>query len=45
MLRFHPDRFEGRWMSAVRYDDRAAVKEGAGRVMRFLNEFSTQLNG
>lgn len=43
MLRFHPDRFEGRWMPYVLESDRGAVKEGVGRVIRFLNEVSTKL--
>ncbi|KAG9050187.1 hypothetical protein FS837_007085 [Tulasnella sp. UAMH 9824] len=43
MLRFHPDRFEGRWIHHVLESDRAAVKEGVGRVIRFLNEVSTKL--
>ncbi|KAG8951274.1 hypothetical protein FRC04_006513 [Tulasnella sp. 424] len=43
MLRFHPDRFEGRWMHQILESDRAAVKEGVGRVIRFLNELSAKL--
>jgi len=42
MLRFHPDRFEGRWIGRVREADRPAVKEGVGRVVRVLNEASTR---
>jgi len=44
MLRFHPDRFEGRWMSKVRDSERAAVKEGIGRVARVLNDAMAELH-
>ncbi|KAG8976258.1 hypothetical protein FRB90_009255 [Tulasnella sp. 427] len=43
MLRFHPDRFDGRWIPHVVEADRAAVKEGVGRVVRFLNDISSKL--
>lgn len=38
LLRFHPDRFEGRWLSRVRESDRAAVQQGVNMVARFLND-------
>ena len=38
LLRFHPDRFEGRWLSRVRESDRAAVKEGVNIIVRYLND-------
>ncbi|KAF9243160.1 hypothetical protein BU15DRAFT_86553 [Melanogaster broomeanus] len=37
MLRFHPDKFEGRLMQRVLADDRDRVKEAAGQVARILN--------
>jgi hypothetical protein len=44
MLRFHPDRFEGRWLDHIRESDRPFVKDGVGRVVRFLTEASAQLS-
>jgi len=38
LLRFHPDKFEGRVMSRVSEADRANVQEGVGIVVRTLNE-------
>ncbi|KAL4071292.1 hypothetical protein V8B97DRAFT_2023865 [Scleroderma yunnanense] len=37
MLRFHPDKFEGRIMHRVLDADRDQVKEAAGQVVRVLN--------
>ncbi|KAJ8473424.1 hypothetical protein ONZ51_g7872 [Trametes cubensis] len=37
MLRFHPDKFEGRVMRLVRSADKEMVKEGVGIVARTLN--------
>ncbi len=37
MLRFHPDKFEGRIMKHVRDADRELVKEGVGIVARTIN--------
>ncbi|KZT43217.1 hypothetical protein SISSUDRAFT_1040673 [Sistotremastrum suecicum HHB10207 ss-3] len=37
LLRFHPDKFEGRIMPLVRESDRELVREGIGAVMRCLN--------
>ncbi|KAG8928901.1 hypothetical protein FRC02_006240 [Tulasnella sp. 418] len=42
MLRFHPDRFEGRWMNSIRTSDRPAVKEAVGLVVRYLNDASAK---
>ena len=42
LLRFHPDRFEGRWLSRVRESDRTAVKEGVNKVARYINEALAQ---
>ncbi|KAF8334125.1 uncharacterized protein EI90DRAFT_3121466 [Cantharellus anzutake] len=42
LLRFHPDRFEGRWLSRVCENDRSAVKEGVNKVARYLNEALSQ---
>jgi len=38
LLRFHPDRFEGRWLSRVRESDRAEVRDAINTVARYLNE-------
>jgi hypothetical protein len=38
MLRFHPDKFEGRVMAKVREDEREKVKDGVGRVVRAVAE-------
>jgi hypothetical protein len=38
LLRWHPDRFEGRIMEHVRIDQREEVKKGADIVVRCLNE-------
>ncbi|EPS94125.1 hypothetical protein FOMPIDRAFT_98117 [Fomitopsis schrenkii] len=40
--RWHPDRFETRYLPKVREDDREKVKEGAGVVARNLNELLTR---
>ena len=40
--RWHPDRFETRYLPKVRDDDREKVKEGAGVVARILNELLTR---
>ncbi|KAG6335496.1 hypothetical protein ID866_3603 [Astraeus odoratus] len=37
MLRFHPDKFEGRIMRRVSHTDRDRVKEAVGQVARVLN--------
>ncbi|EIN11019.1 hypothetical protein PUNSTDRAFT_133076 [Punctularia strigosozonata HHB-11173 SS5] len=37
LLRFHPDKFEGRVMRRVKEEDKDAVKEAVGRVARALN--------
>ena len=37
MLRYHPDKFEGRVMSRVRPEDQDTVKEAVGIVARTLN--------
>lgn len=36
-LRFHPDKFEGRFMRIVRESEREKVKEAIGQVSRVLN--------
>ncbi|KZT53231.1 hypothetical protein CALCODRAFT_55719 [Calocera cornea HHB12733] len=36
LLRWHPDKFEGRWMGRVRPPERGSVREGVGVVVRFL---------
>lgn len=37
MLRFHPDKFEGRLMKRVRESDQTRVREAVGQVVRALN--------
>jgi len=37
ILRFHPDKFEGRFMRIVKEGDREKVKEAIGQVSRVLN--------
>ncbi|KAG6841412.1 hypothetical protein C0991_011306 [Blastosporella zonata] len=36
-LRFHPDKFEGRFMKLIRESDKEAVREAIGQVARSLN--------
>ncbi|KAJ3570294.1 hypothetical protein NP233_g4500 [Leucocoprinus birnbaumii] len=36
-LRFHPDKFEGRFLRTVRVGEQEVVREGIGRVVRALN--------
>jgi len=38
ILRWHPDKFLGKFLGWVAEDERAAVKEGVGKVIRCLNE-------
>lgn len=38
MLRFHPDKFEGRVISRVREADKEVVREAVGRVARAIND-------
>ena len=38
MLRFHPDKFEGRIISRVRDTDKEVVREAVGRVARVIND-------
>jgi hypothetical protein len=42
--RWHPDRFETKYLPKVRQGDREKVKEGAGAVARVLNEMLTRSN-
>jgi len=42
LLRFHPDKFEGRLMAAVRTEEQAVVREGIGRVVRALNSLMAE---
>jgi hypothetical protein len=42
LLRYHPDRFEGRWLSRVRESDRAEVKDAINTVARYLNDALSQ---
>lgn len=38
MLRFHPDKFEGRVMRHVREKDKELVREAVGRITRAIND-------
>jgi hypothetical protein len=38
LLRWHPDRFESKWLNKVAEEDRDSVKEGVGCVVRALND-------
>ena len=38
LLRWHPDRFEAKWLKKVVEEDRASVQEGVGSVVRALND-------
>jgi hypothetical protein len=38
LLRWHPDRFESKWLKKVVEEEREAVKEGVGCVVRALND-------
>ena len=42
MLRFHPDKFEGRIIPRVREEERAAVREGANAVTRAVSTLMEQ---
>lgn len=42
MLRWHPDKFEGKVLDKVVEGDREAVREAAGHVARILTRFSAQ---
>jgi hypothetical protein len=43
MLRWHPDKFEGKVLGRVVEGDREAVREAAGRVARILTTFSAKM--
>ena len=42
MLRFHPDKFEGRVMRKVREADKERVRECVGKVARIINDLLAQ---
>ncbi|KAG8762757.1 hypothetical protein FRC11_007820, partial [Ceratobasidium sp. 423] len=42
MLRWHSDKFEGRWMARIEEDERPKVKEAVGAVARSLTELMTK---
>jgi len=42
MLRFHPDKFEGRVMPRVLHEEKAAVREGANAVTRAVTTLMEQ---
>jgi hypothetical protein len=42
LLRFHPDKFEGRFMELINRDERDAVKEAIGQVVRVLNSLMNE---
>lgn len=41
LLRWHPDRFEGRYLDKIRPQDREDVIDGVGIVVRYLNSILT----
>ncbi|KAF8499704.1 hypothetical protein F5888DRAFT_1610728, partial [Russula emetica] len=43
MLRWHPDKFEGKVLDTVTNDHREAVREAAGLVARILTTFSAKM--
>jgi hypothetical protein len=43
MLRWHPDKFEGKVLGKVIEGDREAVREAAGRVARILTTYSAKM--
>jgi len=45
LKRWHPDRFETKLLPKVVEEDKEKVKEGAGMVVRTLNELLTRSNG
>jgi hypothetical protein len=44
MRRWHPDRFETQFLPKVNEEERETVKEGAGWVVRALNELLARTN-
>ena len=44
LLRWHPDRFENRWLKKVSEKEQEKVRNGAGQVVRALNELMTREN-
>lgn len=44
LKKWHPDRFETKVLQQVVEKDKEAVKEGAGSVVRYLNELLTRSN-
>jgi hypothetical protein len=40
-LRFHPDKFEGKFMGKVQTSERERVREGLSQVVRVLNELGS----
>ena len=43
--RWHPDRFNTKLLTKVREEEKEKVKEGAGTVVRCLNELLAKTNG
>lgn len=44
LLRWHPDRFESKWLSKVDGEEKEVVRRGAGQVVRGLNELMAREN-
>ncbi|EJD05602.1 uncharacterized protein FOMMEDRAFT_61119, partial [Fomitiporia mediterranea MF3/22] len=44
LLRWHPDRFESKWLSKVHAEGKEAVRQAAGHVVRGLNELMAREN-
>ncbi|KAH9059571.1 hypothetical protein EDB87DRAFT_1563022 [Lactarius vividus] len=45
MLRWHPDKFNGKVLNLVMESDREAVKEAAGEVARILVQLTAEMQG
>lgn len=42
--KWHPDRFDTKWLPNVIKKDQSLVKEGAGQVVRYLNDLLAKKN-
>lgn len=44
LLRWHPDRFESKWLPKADVGEKEAIRRGAGQVVRCLNELMGREN-
>ena len=44
LLRWHPDRFENKWLAKADVGEKEAIRRGAGQVVRGLNELMAREN-